>query len=119
MLADSEARPASWLCVRRNERILYRLQLFQHAAQFGGLQRIRPVGLGVHRVLVDFHEDSIDARRHGGPRQHRDKLGLSSATACSPSAAEDGSCTECVASKTTGTNLRMMASERMSTTRLL
>src|SRR5579883_167148 len=36
----------------------------------------------------------------------------------SPCEAE-GSCTEWVASKTTGANLRMMASERMSTTRLL
>src|SRR5450432_83976 len=37
----------------------------------------------------------------------------------SPSAEAEGSWTEWVASKTTGANLRMIASERMSTTRLL
>src|SRR5437899_939803 len=35
------------------------------------------------------------------------------------SACEDGNCTECVASKTTGANFRMIGSDRISTTRLL
>ena len=36
-----------------------------------------------------------------------------------PSDCDEGNCTEWVASKTTGANLRMMASDRISTTRLL
>ncbi len=32
---------------------------------------------------------------------------------------EDGNCTECVASNTTGANFRMIASDRISTTKLL
>ena len=55
----------------------------------------------------------------------RDNTGINSgcpplAAGLSPSLFEDdGSYTEWVASNTTGANLRMMASERMSTTRLL
>ena len=52
-----------------------------------------------------------------GAREHRHELALAAASSvpCPP-----GSCTECVASNTTGHRVsRMIASERMSETRLL
>ena len=64
-----------------------------------------------------LHEYSGDARGDRGARQHRHEFALAARTRrpCRP-----GSCTECVASNTTGQPVaRMMASERMSDTRLL
>ena len=38
-------------------------------------QRVGGVALGARRVLVDFHEHGVDARRDAGPRQRLDVLG--------------------------------------------
>ena len=64
---------------------------------------------------MGFHEDAGDAGRDRRARQHRHEFALAAADVpCPP-----GNCTECVASNTTGQPVsRMIASERMSETRL-
>ena len=107
--------------VRLRQTLLHRQQLFQDGAQFSGIERVRSIGFGFLGIIVDFHKYTVDAGRHRRARQHRDELRLAAAGGVSvfvPTGGR-GSCTEWVASKTTGANSRMMASERMSTTRLL
>ena len=65
---------------------------------------------------MGFHEHAGDAGRHRRARQHRHELALPAGHA----GARPGSCTEWVASNTTGQPVaRMTASERMSVIRLL
>ena len=100
---------------------MHRDQLVEHFRQQLEIERVGAVGLGLRGIVVHLEEDAVHARGHRRARQQRDELGLAAAlTQPSPlRCAAEGSCTECVASKTTGANSRMMASERMSTTRLL
>ena len=65
---------------------------------------------------MHFDEHGVHAGGHGGARQRLDELRL----AAGRCPAAPGSCTLCVASKTTGQpDSRMIARPRMSTTRLL
>ena len=73
------------------------------------------VGLRVGWVVVDLEEKAVNAGRDGGTREQRSHSGWPP----EPPLAADGICTEWVPSKTTGASWRMMASERISTTRLL
>src|ERR1017187_8927210 len=77
MAADSEM--TLWRGVRRVQGLLYRLQFFQQAAQVARVKRVRAVASRFFRIVVDFHEHSVHARRHRRARQHRDKLRLASA----------------------------------------
>ena len=79
-------------------------------------QALGPSDSAFAGIGMGFHEQAGDAGRHGGPRQHRDELALAAgAVPCPP-----GNCTEWVASNTTGQPVaRMIASARMSDTRLL
>ena len=90
-------------------------QALQQTSKIFQVERIGSIRLGVGRIVVDFKKDTLYASRHRGPGQYRDELRL--APDWPP--ADDGVCTEWVPSNTTGANLRMIASERMSTTRLL
>ena len=86
------------------------------------IERIGAVGLGLGWIVMDFEENSVYAGSHRRARQQGNEFGLAAALYRGVSPLPDpadGSCTECVPSKTTGANWRMMASERMSTTRLL
>ncbi len=98
-------------------------QLVEHIRQDLQVEGISAVGFRLRRIVVHLHENTVHSRRHGRARQQRNELRLASALlaprlrrSTSPLTA---SCTEWVASKTTGANSRMIASDRMSTTRLL
>ena len=78
--------------------------------------RVRAVGQRLGRIGVRLHEDAGDADRDRRARQHRHELALAADDVPWP----PGSCTEWVASKTTGAPVsRMIARLRMSETRLL
>ena len=80
-----------------------------HAVERPG---VGTVGQRLGRVGMGFHEQPGDAGGDRGARQHRHELALPARTQlpCPP-----GSCTEWVASNTTGQPVaRMTASERMS-----
>ena len=95
-----------------------RVELHQRRQQFAHAierPRVRPVGQRLGGVGMRFHEHAGHARRDRRAREHRNEFALSTELVpCPP-----GNCTECVASKTTGQPVvRMIASERMSDTRL-
>src|SRR5271165_3545489 len=76
----------------------------------------------ISRIVVDLEEHAVHTRSHGGSRQEWKNSGwppLCCAPSCPFAAPADGSCTECVASNTTGANSRITANDLMSTTRLL
>ncbi len=119
MVADSATKPVHGFACAAVSAFCIACNSFNTPRSLVDSSAFAPSDLASFGILVHFHEDSIHARCHCGARQHGNELGLSSAHGVISIGGRGGSCTECVASKTTGTNLRMMASERMSTTRLL
>src|SRR3989304_946283 len=61
----------------RRDRLLNPDHLLQESWQRIERKHIRPVARREHRVGMDLHKEAIDARRHGGPGEVRDELGLS------------------------------------------
>ena len=58
---------------------LHRQQFFQHSAQIAAVEGIRAVAFGVFGIVVDFHENSVDAGGNGCPRQDGNEFGLAAA----------------------------------------
>jgi len=42
------------------------LEFFEDGAEFGGFEGVGAVGLGFFGIVVDFHEDAVDAGGDGG-----------------------------------------------------
>ncbi len=73
-------------------------QLLQQRREILELDHVGPVGRRMVGILVHFHEDRGDTRRHRGARQ----IGHHGAVAAGRSPCPPGCCTEWVASNTTG-----------------
>src|ERR1700720_2001744 len=65
--------------VRNVQRLLHRLQFFEHGAEISCVERICPIALRFLWIVMDFHEYAIYTCRYSRTRQYRDKLGLASA----------------------------------------
>src|SRR6202041_607049 len=79
IVADSEETLMLGRAMRHVQRLLDRLQFFQHAAKIARIERIRPVALRLLRIVVDFHKHAIHARRDRRARQDWNKLRLPAA----------------------------------------
>ena len=61
------------------QRGVYRNELIQHFRQELEVESVGAIGQRLCRVVVDFNEDAVHSRRHGGARQQRNELGLAAA----------------------------------------